>query len=217
MRTAGKYFILVSLCAAAPLQGRPQPLPPRHAALKACLEAQAARDEYSGAMLVAERGRIVWQKGFGHADAERRDAITPETRFNIASTGKMFTAVAIGQLADAGKLRFDDPVGRHLPDLPAEMKAITIDQLLTHRSGLRDYFQPKNRATMQSARTAADLLPIAIADGLAFAPGTAQAYSNSGFVMLGAIVEKLSGLAFADYLQRRVFAPAGMTATTLDA
>src|SRR5688572_6581320 len=128
----------------------------------------------------------------------------------------MFTAVAIGQLADSGKLRFDDPVGRHLPDLPAELRAITVDQLLTHRSGLRDYFQPKNRAAMQSARTATDLLPIAIADGLAFAPGSAQAYSNSGFVVLGAIVERLSGLRFADYLQRRVFATAGMAETSLD-
>jgi CubicO group peptidase (beta-lactamase class C family) len=88
--------------------------------------------------------------------------------------------------------------------------------LLSHRSGLRDYFQPKNRAAIHAARSATDLLPLALADGVAFPPGTGQAYSNSGFVVLGAIVERLSGLTYPDYLRRFVFAPAGMVSTSLD-
>ena len=130
--------------------------------------------------------------------------------------GKMFIAVAIGQLVDAGQLRFEDPISRHLPGLPPEIGAITVHQLLTHTSGLRDYFRPENRLSIDRARTATDLLPIAIADGLAFTPGSSTAYSNSGFVVLGAIVERVSGSGFADYLQRQVFAPAGMSETSFD-
>ncbi len=213
MRIAPAALALLASCACASAQ------PPPTAALdelRACIAGRSARDEFSGTMLVGERGRVLWQEAFGHADAGGRIANTPETRFNVASMGKMFTAVAIGQLADAGRLRFDDPIARHLPGLPPEIGAITIDQLLTHRSGLRDYFRPDNRTAIQSARTAADLLPIALADGLAFAPGSAFAYSNSGYVVLGAIVERLSGLSYPDYLQQRIFAPAGMAATSLD-
>ena len=216
MMRLSKCLVLLAASAATASPARPVDPPSALAAVKSCIAARAARDEYSGTILIAEKGKIIWQSGFGFADADRQVPITPSTRFNIASTGKMFTAVAIGQLAEAGRLSFDDPIGLHLPDLPPELRPITIDQLLTHRSGLRDYFQPRNRAVVQNARTATDLLPIAIADGLAFAPGSSQAYSNSGYVVLGAIVERLSGSSFADYLQRHVFARAGMAGTSLD-
>lgn len=195
--------------AALPAPAAPDPL-------RICLEGRAARGEFSGAVLIGARGRILWQAGYGFADAGRHIPNRPETRFNIASMGKMFTAAAIARLADAGRLRFDDPISRHLPGLPAEIGAITIHQLLTHTSGLRDYFRMENRAAIDAARTATDLLPVATADGLAFAPGSSYAYSNSGFVVLGAIVERLSGMSYADYVQRNVFIPAGMTHTTLD-
>jgi CubicO group peptidase (beta-lactamase class C family) len=212
MRIVQISLILTALTAASPPPARADPALP----LRACLDARAARDEFSGAVLIAERGRILWQAGYGFADAERRIPITPATRFNIASMGKMFTAVAIGQLVDAGRLRFDDPISRHLPGLVPEIGAITVRQLLTHTSGLRDYFRPGNRAAIDGAETATDLLPIAIADGVAFAPGSSYAYSNSGFVVLGAIVERLTGASYADYVRRHIFAPARMTDTSLD-
>lgn len=216
MPIAPAALILLACCACACASAQAPP-PTAIEELRACIADRSARDEFSGAMLVAEQGRPLWEQAFGHADAAGRIANTPDTRFNIGSMGKMFTAVAIGQLADAGRLRFDDPIARHLPGLPPDVGAVTIDQLLTHRSGLRDYFRPGNRPAIQSARTAADLLPVALADGLAFAPGSAFAYSNSGYVVLGAIVERLSTLSYPDYLQQRIFAPAGMTATSLDA
>lgn len=208
--------MLLSFASFAALAAQAPEPPGPAAAARSCIEARASRDEYSGAVLVAERGRILWQAGYGFADAARRTPNTSETRFNIASMGKMFTAVAIAQLAERGRLGFDDPISRHLPGLPPEIGAITIDQLLTHRSGLRDYFRLENRPRIDAARTATDLLPLAVADGLAFAPGTSFAYSNSGFVVLGAIVERLSGLTYTDYLRRNIFEPAGMTQTSLD-
>ena len=213
MRIARASLFLIALSACASAQSPP---PAAIAELRACIAGRAARDEFSGVMLVAEQGRILWKEAYGYADAARQVANTPETRFNIASMGKMFTAVAIAQLADEGRLRFGDPIALHLPGLAPEAGAITIDELLTHRSGLRDYLRPENRPVIQSARIAADLLPAALADGLAFAPGSDWAYSNSGYVVLGAIVERLSGLSYPDYLQQRIFAPAGMAATSLD-
>lgn len=213
MRIVFGTLALIAQCACVSAQA---PRPAATDELRACIAGRAERDEFSGSLLVAERGRVLLSEAYGHADAARQIANTPETRFNIGSMGKMFTAVAIAQLADDGRLRLTDPIARHLPGLPPEIGAITIDQLLTHRSGLRDYFRPENRAAIQSARIAADLLPVALADGLAFAPGSDFAYSNSGYVVLGAIVERLSGLTYPDYLRRRIFDPAGMAATSLD-
>jgi CubicO group peptidase (beta-lactamase class C family) len=138
-----------------------------------------------------------------------------KTRFNIASAGKMFTAVAIGQLVDAGRLRFDEPIGRVLPDLSPDMARITVDQLLTHRSGLGDYLRPENREAIHSARTATDLLPLATSGPLQFAPGSRQQYSNSGFVVLGAIIEKLSGESYSQYVRAHVLDPARMETADL--
>ena len=127
----------------------------------------------------------------------------------------MFTAVAIGQLVDAGKLRFEDPLGRHLPGLPPALAAVTLHQLLTHTSGAGNYFMPQNRAAITAARTAADLVPLIAAQPLEFEPGSKMAYSNSGFVLLGAVVEKVSGQTYERYVADHVFKPAGMASTSL--
>lgn len=147
----------------------------------------------------------------------RGDGITTQTRFNVGSLNKMFTAVAVAQLVDAGKARFEDPVGRRLPGLPPSLAAVTLHQLLTHTSGAGNYFVPQNRAAIRAARTATDLVPLVAAQPLEFEPGTKMAYSNSGYVLLGALVERLSGKSYAEYMQEKVFAPGGMTATSLEA
>ena len=213
MRVSHCSTILIALGACSYAQ------PPRNdlgASLRACADRKAAADAFSGSILTAENGRVTWQASYGHADAERRIPNTLETRFNVASAGKMFTSVAIGQLVDSGRLRFSDPIARHLPGLTPEVGAITIHQLLTHTSGLGDYLRPENRDAIRAARTAADLLPVALADGVVFEPGTRQSYSNSGYVVLGAIIERLSGLSYREYLQRHIFGPAGMSRTSLD-
>ncbi len=128
----------------------------------------------------------------------------------------MFTAVAIGQLGDTGRLRFSDTIGQHLPNVPPELGSITIHQALTHTSGLRDYFRPENRPAILAARTATDLLPLALSGGTEFTPGGRYSYSSSGFVVLGAIVETLTGGTYSAYVRQNIFERAGMTSTSLD-
>ncbi len=136
-------------------------------------------------------------------------AIQAGQRMNIASLGKMFTAVAIGQLVDAGRVRFEAPIGAYLPELPEAFRALTIAQLLTHTAGLGSYLEEQPLQRVDAARTARALVPLA----------TAQAprdigiwrYSNSSFALAAAVVEAVSGQDFESYLQSRVFAPAGMT------
>jgi CubicO group peptidase (beta-lactamase class C family)/ketosteroid isomerase-like protein len=185
-------------------------------ALVTCAKEQAAQNAFSGVLLVAERGKPTAQFSYGLADPATRRANAPDTQFNLASMGKMFTAVAIGQLVDRGKLRFEDPVGRHLSGLSPDVAALTIDQLLTHRSGLGDYARMENREAIHAARTARDLLPVAVAGELRFTPGSKQSYSNSGYVVLGAVIEAVTGVTYADYVRNNVLKPAGMKSTTLD-
>jgi CubicO group peptidase (beta-lactamase class C family) len=186
-----------------------------NAVLQRCLAAAAKADRFSGIVALGHGGALVSSMTFGHPDAAHQQAFARDTRFNIASAGKMFTAVAIGQLVEKGQLSFDEPVGRILPALPADVGKVSIDQLLAHRSGLGDYLHPANIETIQTARTATDLLQIAVRDGLAFTPGSKQQYSNSGYVVLGAVIEKLSGMSYADYVRTHIFVPARMVTADL--
>jgi D-alanyl-D-alanine carboxypeptidase len=179
--------------------------------------AQLAQDDFSGVVVAVHRGATVVSVARGVLGAAGTPAVTPSTRFNIASAGKMFTAVAIAQLVDAGKLRFADQVGSYVPGLPPETAAITIAQLLTHTSGLGNFFSPMNLPTLQRARTATDLLPLIAADKPASSPGARFAYSNSGFALLGVVIERVSGEVYADYLRDHIFRPADMLDTSLDA
>lgn len=184
-------------------------------ALRQCLTASASADRFSGVLAIGRNGKLTDSMIFDPPATAAQSRFSADTRFNIASAGKMFTAVAIGQLVQAGKLSFDEPVGKVLHGLPADISAVTIDQLLTHRSGLGDYLRPDNLPAIGAARSATDLLPVAIKDGLAFAPGSKQQYSNSGYIVLGAVIERLSGLSYADYVRSHVFDPAGMTTADL--
>jgi CubicO group peptidase (beta-lactamase class C family) len=200
----------------AALLGSSAHLPsPRIEPLRQCIVEAGKSDRFSGIVGVARDGKLLSAISYGHSGINGADPITAQTRFNIASVGKMFAAVAIGQLVQSGRVRFDEPIGSVLPDLPTDVAQVTIEQLLTHRSGLGDYLRPENRVAIHSATTATDLLPIAIKNGLAFPPGTKQQYSNSGFVVLGAIVEKLSGQSYADYVRSHIFEPAGMRSADL--
>ncbi len=185
-------------------------------ALQQCLASKAAQDGFSGVIGVTRNDHPLVAIARGKLAGDESSAITPDTRFNLGSASKMFTAVAIGQLIDAGKLRLDDRVGAFVQGLKPETRAVTIRQLLTHSSGLGDFFRPENMAAMLRARTASDLLPLIADEKPAFPPGSRFAYSNSGFVLLGIVLERVSGLSFGDYLAQHIFAPAGMTRTGLD-
>jgi D-alanyl-D-alanine carboxypeptidase len=183
--------------------------------LEALLDKAAAADTFSGAVLVARNGAPVFKKAYGMANQEKRAANRVDTKFNLGSMNKMFTSVAIAQLAEARKLSFDDTIAKHLPDYPNKEVAekVTIHQLLTHTSGLGNYMNAAWIEKRAEIKTVTDLLPYFAEQPLKFAPGTGWQYSNAGFVVLGLIVEKLSGQSYYDYVRSHIFKPAGMLDT----
>jgi CubicO group peptidase (beta-lactamase class C family) len=184
-------------------------------ALGALLAKNAEADTFSGVVLVAHRGKVVFEKAAGRADREKHLPVSPDTRFRLGSMNKMFTTVAILQLMEAGKLGLDDPIGKHLTDYPNKELAakVTVRHLLTHTGGTGDFFGPEFAEQRLTLRTHDDYLKLFGARALAFEPGSKRAYSNYGFILLGALIEKLSGMSYYDYVDRKVYAPAGMKDT----
>ncbi|MBC7789777.1 MAG: beta-lactamase family protein [Anaerolineae bacterium] len=176
----------------------------------------AKQDVLSGAVLVARQGSPVFTRAFG---AAARDPFTPntlDTRFELASLSKLFTAVAVAQLVERGRLAFDTPISAVLPDYPGvdAARRITVEQLLTHTSGLPDFYRNgKFRQYEDSLHTLADFWKMFARDSLWSEPGARYDYSNSNYIVLGSIVERLSGISFEEYVTRNIFAPAGMTRT----
>ena len=179
------------------------------------VKAMAAADSFSGAVAIAQEGKIVMSYAFGIADERTRAPITADTRFTLASTGKMFTAIAIAQLMEQGKLKLTDTVGTHLRDYPNLDVAsrVTIEQLLTHTSGLGSYWNDRYEARRAEMMTVADHIPLFAGDPLLFEPGARWEYSNAGYIVLGRIVEVASGMSYYDYVQRNIFDRAGMRNT----
>jgi CubicO group peptidase (beta-lactamase class C family) len=185
------------------------------AAIGAHASAASGRDDFSGVVRVLRGDTVFFEAAYGEAEKSFHVANNLETRFNIASMGKMFTAVAIAQLVEAGKLRFEDTLANVLPEYPNREAArkITIHQLLTHSAGLGGFFDRPAYDRRKDYPTAASLLDVFAREPLAYEPGTGSAYSNEGFVVLGAVIEKVSGENYYDYIRRHVYAPAGMAHT----
>jgi len=185
------------------------------AAITQKLERDAEAGRFSGAALLARDGRVVFEHAYGLADRDKKIANTIDTRFRIGSMNKMFTAVAVLQLAQAGKLQLDAPLGRYLADYPNKDVAtkVTIHHLLTHTGGTGDIFGPQFDAHRTELRTLGDYVKLYGTRGLAFEPGSKWDYSNYGFILLGAVIEKVSGMSYYDYVATHVFKPAGMTST----
>jgi len=164
-------------------------------------------------VVVIADGRVVLRRAYGMADLERRIAATPETDYRLASVSKQFTAMAVMLLARDGKLRYDQPVRDFLPELPGAAQPVTVRHLLNHTSGLVDYedLVPESRAAQLDDRDVVGLL--AAKDSVYFPAGTQYRYSNSGYVLLGLIVARVSGLSFPEFLRTRIFQPLGMSAT----
>lgn len=182
-------------------------------AIVAEIAQRAAAGEFSGAFLVARDGRI--EAAGAHGLANRADAIPnqPDTRFNLASLNKMFTAVTVARLIDAGRLRWDDPVATYLGEdwlAPEVAASITIDHLLSHTSGLGNYFNAEfERSSRLRFRVVGDYRPLVAADRPAFAPGSSWRYSNSGYMLLGAVIERVCGDYF-EAVREHVYRVAGM-------
>ena len=183
------------------------------AKVQSYLDSLAAEGKLSGVAAVAKNGHIIASKAAGIANRATKEPITLETKFNLGSMNKMFTAVAIAQLAQDGRLTFHDKVGQHLPDYPNKEVAenVTIHHLLTHTSGLASYWGEEFNQKRETLLTVADHLPLIGKQGLSFTPGEKFQYSNSGFMLLGMIIEKITGQSYYDYVQRNVYERAGMT------
>ena len=181
------------------------------AALAAQADAAAAEDAFSGVLLVARGDEVLLQRAWGLADRAAGTPVTLDTRFRLGSMNKMFTAVAVLQLVEAGRLSLEGSVGQSLPGYPnADIAKVTIRQLLTHAGGTGDIFGPAFDQHRLSLKTHDDYVRLYGARGPTHPPGQAHEYSNYGYVLLGAIIERTSGLAYEDYVARHVFAPAGM-------
>lgn len=178
----------------------------------------AARNNVLGGVVLLEhRGQIVLRRAYNAPKYPGTTRQGPATRFPIASMGKMFTAVAVAQLIEAHKLRYDETLAEALPSYTgAGAQQITIAELLSHTAGLGDEFTPAFDAFKGDLTDNDAFIKFFEHDPLIFKPGTSWHYSNAGFVLLGAIVQRASGTSFYTYVQKHIFAPAGMTHTGYD-
>ena len=183
--------------------------------LRAKLEKDSAADKFSGAVLLAKDGKPIFTGAYGMADREKKIPNTLNTKFRIGSMNKMFTAVSILQLVQAGKISLSDPVGKYLTDYPNKDIAtkVTLQQLLTHTGGTGDFFGPQFEAHRLELKTLQDYIKLYGERAPEFEPGSRWEYSNYGFLMLGVIVERVSGKNYYDYVSENIYKPAGMAST----
>lgn len=176
------------------------------------LSAQYKTGETGCAALVAVKGQIIYKKAFGLANVELNVPMQPDMVFRIGSITKQFTAVAILQLMEQGKLSLQDDITKYIPDYPTQAYKITIENLLTHTSGIKSYTNVPEFAKYVKE----DLSPAEAIDKfknlpMEFAPGSKWNYNNSGFFLLGYIIEKITGMKYQDYVEQNLLKPAGMT------
>ncbi len=164
------------------------------------------------AVAVVRGGKVVFAKGYGLANVELRTTATADTVFHLASVTKPFTAAAVLLLVEDGKLALDDRVSRYLDSAPEPWRDVTIRQLLAHTSGIKDHLNEMNVATCEGTNPA-ELVSHVGRMPLNFPPGTRSSYSNTGYLVLGMVVERVAGKPFDAFLAERVFAPLGMTRT----
>lgn len=173
-------------------------------------------DFFSGAVLLAHNDKVIFKQAYGMANKDYNVPNRIDTKFNLASAGKMFTAVAIAQLVEQGKLSYEDSLSKFLPDAVDKQSAekIKIKHLLTHTSGLGSYFtEAFFNASRSRYRSVDDFLELIKDDKSAFEPGTKWQYSNTGFLLLGKIIEKVTGQNYFDYMRENIYKKAGMINT----
>jgi D-alanyl-D-alanine carboxypeptidase len=185
------------------------------AALRKRQQQDVAADKFAGAVLVAKNGKPIFAQAYGLTDREHNIPNTLTTRFSIGSMNKMFTGVAVLQLAQAGKLKLEDSLGTYLTNYPNKELAskVTIGELLTNTGGTGDIWGPDYDKHRLELRTLQDYINLYGNRALRFEPGSRWEYSNYGFILLGAVIEKVSGESYYDYVREHIYVPAGMTST----
>jgi D-alanyl-D-alanine carboxypeptidase len=231
--TVKRTIVSIALCIAASVflacSSASDPVPPEtvpvtqatrdsnfSATVHAQLNAATLGEQFSGAVLVTRDGQTVFERAYGLADREKNVSNTLLTQFRVGSMNKMLTAVTIMQLVQAGTLRLDGTLGTYIPDYPnADMASkVTIHHLLTHTGGTGDIFGPAFNTNRLALRTPSDYLALYGTRSLLFQPGAQWAYSNYGFMLLGAIIERVTGKSYYDVVAERIHTPAQMIATS---
>jgi CubicO group peptidase (beta-lactamase class C family) len=201
--------VLLAALVAAPPQDAPAPAAPASLAERADAFLQRCSEAgFHGTVLVARDGRPLLDRGYGLADREAGRPNAPATVHAIGSITKQFTAAAILKLQELGKLNVQDPLSRHLPGVPEDKAAITLHHLLTHSAGFPGAIGDDRDPVVRD-----DFVALALATPLTFAPGAAYEYSNVGYSLLGAVVERASGQGYEAFLRERLLEPAGLTHT----
>ncbi|TZF92248.1 serine hydrolase [Chryseobacterium panacisoli] len=183
--------------------------------IKSHLKNLEKENNLSGVVLIAKDGKPIYREAFGFANLQDRVKNKPNTKFNLASINKMFTAMAIMQLVESGKISLQDKVGQYLLDYPNKTVAdsVTIHQLLTHTSGMSSFWEEYDKLAKVNFKTVSAYLPLFVNKKLAFAPGSDFLYSNSGYIVLGLIIEKVSGQNYFDFVKEHLYQPAKMINT----
>ena len=205
-RRAAITFILAAACLA---QEKPQI--DAAARMEQVIQSYISNKQFMGSVLVAQDGKIMLDKSYGFANLEWQVPNTPTTKFRLGSITKQFTAASILLLEERGKLKVDDLVKKYMPDAPAAWDKITIFHVLTHTSGIPSLTSfPEFRSKEAQAMTPQQLVEWFRDKPLEFEPGTKWNYSNSGYILLGYLIEKVSGQSYVDFLQQNIFTPLGM-------
>ncbi len=204
--------LLTALCLAVTV--RAEDLRPKFDEyMKKCVEVK----HFSGAVLVSKGSETLFAKGYGFANAELEVPNTTRTKFRLGSITKQFTAMAILILKDRGKLKLEDPVGKYIDDSPKAWERVTIHHLLTHTGGVPSYTDdPAYVKKMMMPETVKSMIARFRDKPLEFKPGEKFHYSNSGYFLLGAVIEKLSGKSYETFLEDAIFNPLGMRDTGYD-
>jgi CubicO group peptidase (beta-lactamase class C family) len=173
--------------------------------------------QFMGAVLVARGDEVLLDKGYGFADVELNVPALPKTKFRLGSITKQFTAALILLLQERGKLNVNDPIKKYIPDAPAAWEKITIFNLLTHTSGIPNFTSFPDYASLEPFATTPEQLVARFRDKpLDFQPGEQWDYSNSGYVLLGYLIEKISGESYAQFVEENIFKPLGMADSGYD-
>ena len=215
-----KYFAAVgigvlTLFLALPGIGAPQADPKAPESLAAKIDALLSpvykAGEPGAAVLVEKDGRPLVRKAYGTADLELGVKLEPDMVFRIGSMTKQFTAVAVLMLMEQGKVGLNDPITKFLPDYPTQGRTITVENLLTHTSGIKDYTSlPEWLPLVRKDMSLTELIAVFKDKPMDFDPGERWRYSNSGYVLLGAIIEKAAGMSYEAFLQKAIFEPLGL-------
>lgn len=173
-------------------------------------------NSFYGSIKISKGDKILFEKYAGYSNPSKNLNFNANTLVNMASGSKMFTAIAVAQLVNNGKLKYSNKIAPYFPDFEdkAKLNKVTVHHLLTHTSGIAEYWTDNNREIISGFSSPAEYLPLIYKEGFLFEPETEFGYSNSNYILLGIIIEKLTGISYYDYVQKNILVPAGMKSTS---